>query len=100
LPTTSSARAATAAEMDDARAAVTEAIESLELNLTNIRRGAGLPGATRPLEVLQPIQTLAQARSEYLLAVLTYNRSQFRLYRALGQPPMLDGRGATRSTAH
>lgn len=94
------ARAATAAEMDDARAAVTEAIESLELNLTNIRRGAGLPGATRPLEVLQPIQALAQARSEYLFAVLTYNRSQFRLYRALGQPPMLDGQGITRSTAH
>ena len=84
-------RAAASAELDDAREAVTEALQSLELNLTNIRRGTGLPGATRPLEVLQPIQALAQARSEYLIAVLTYNRAQFRLYRALGQPAMLEG---------
>ena len=69
---------------------VAEAIESLQLNLTNIRRGAGLPGATRPIEVLQPIQALAQARADYLDAVLAYNRAQFRLYRALGQPPLPD----------
>ena len=46
------------------------------------------PGSTRPIEVLQPIQALAQARSDYLDAVLAYNRAQFRLYRALGQPPL------------
>ena len=83
-PATSSlpeARAAAAAQMEEAREAVTEAIESLELNLANIRRGAGLPGATRPIEVLQPIQALAQARADYLNAVLAYNRAQFRLYR-------------------
>jgi outer membrane protein TolC len=68
---------------------LTEAIQSLELNLANIRRGAGLPGATHPIEVLQPIQALAQARADYLDAVLAYNRAQFRLYRALGQPPLL-----------
>ena len=62
------------------------------LNLTNIRRGAGLPGATRPIEVLQPIQALAQARADYLDAVLAYNRAQFRLFRALGQPPLLPAR--------
>ena len=61
---------------------------SLALNLTNIRRGAGLPGATRPIEVLQPIQALALARADYLDAVLAYNRAQFRLFRALGQPPL------------
>ena len=66
-----------------------EAIESLELNLTNIRRGAGLPGATRPIEVLQPIQALAQARTDYLAAVLAYNRAQFRLIRAIGWPTHL-----------
>lgn len=69
---------------------LTEAIQSLELNLANIRRGAGLPGATRPIEVLQPVQALAQARADYLAAVLAYNRAQFRLYRALGQPPLPD----------
>ena len=51
--------------------------------------GAGLPAATRPIEVLQPIQALAQARADYLNAVLAYNRAQFRLYRAIGQPPLL-----------
>ena len=66
-----------------------EGLESLRLNLVNIRSGAGLQGATRPIEVLQPIQALAQARADYLDAVLAYNRAQFRLYRALGQPPTL-----------
>jgi outer membrane protein TolC len=93
-------RAAASAELDDAREAVCEAIQSLELNLTNIRRGTGLPGATRPLEVLQPIQALAQARSEYLIAVLTYNRAQFRLYRALGHPSMSDAPASTKPILH
>jgi hypothetical protein len=35
------------------------------LNLRNIRRGFRLPDATRPIEVLQPIQALAQARTDY-----------------------------------
>ena len=68
------ARVAAAEAMVDARESVTEAIDSLELNLTNIRRGAGLPGATRPIEVLQPIQALAQARTDYLGAVIAHNR--------------------------
>ena len=79
--------------MDDARESVSEALQSLELNLTNIRRGAGLPGATRPIEVLQPIQALAQARADYLLAVLAYNRAQFGLLRAIGQAPLLPAGG-------
>jgi outer membrane protein TolC len=83
------ARAAASAQMDEARRALAEAMESLRLNLTNIRRGAGLPGATRPIEVLQPIQALARARADYLLAVLAYDRAQFRLYRALGNPPVI-----------
>jgi outer membrane protein TolC len=74
--------------MTQAAAAVMKALESWRLNLLNIRRGAGLPNATRPIEVLQPIQALAQARSDYLNAVLAYNRAQFRLYRAIGQPPL------------
>jgi outer membrane protein TolC len=84
------ARLAASEAMTDARESVSVAMQSLELNLTNIRRGAGLPGATRLIEVLQPIQALAQARSDYLAAVLAYNRAQFHLYRAIGQPPLLD----------
>ncbi len=79
---------ASSRQMEQAGRALPEAISSLTLNLTNIRRGAGLPGATRPIEVLQPIQALAQARSDYLTAVLAYNRSQFRLFHALGRPPI------------
>ena len=80
-------RIASSRQMEEAGRALPEAQESLALNLTNIRRGAGLPGATRPIEVLQPVQALAQARADYLDAVLTHNRAQFRLYRALGRPP-------------
>jgi outer membrane protein TolC len=79
-------RRAAARQVREAGHALTEAQESLRLNLTNIRRGAGLPGATRPIEVLQPIQALAQARTDYLDAVLAYNRAQFRLFHALGRP--------------
>ena len=43
-----------ARQMDEAGRALPEAVGSLALNLANIRRGAGLPGATRPIEVLQP----------------------------------------------
>jgi outer membrane protein TolC len=79
-------RIAASEQIQEVGRALPEAINSLTLNFTNIRRGAGLPGATRPIEVLQPIQALAQARADYLDAVLAYNRAQFRLKRALGQP--------------
>ncbi|MBA3956094.1 MAG: TolC family protein, partial [Acidimicrobiia bacterium] len=71
--------------------ALKSALDSLRLNLDNIREGAGLPRATRPIEVLQPIQALAQARGDYLEAALDFNRAQFRLYRALGWPANLPG---------
>jgi outer membrane protein TolC len=89
------ARLAAARRMKQAAPAVAEAHESLGLNLINIRRGAGLQGATRPIEVLQPIQALVQARVDYLDAVLAYNRAQFRLYRALGHPPTLPASSGT-----
>lgn len=82
-------RIAAGRQMQEASRAVPEAIRSLQLNFTNIRRGAGLPGATRPIEVLQPIQALAQARSDYLDAVILYNRAQFRLFHAIGRPPLI-----------
>ena len=72
---------------EDARGGLVEALDSLKLNFLNIRQGAELPRATRPIEVLQPIRALAQARLDYLDAVLDYNRSQFRLKRAIGQQP-------------
>jgi outer membrane protein TolC len=43
----------------------------------------------RPQEVVAAIQALAQAYNDYYGAVADYNRAQFRLYRALGQPAQL-----------
>ena len=40
----------------------------------------------RPQEVLAAIQALAQSYDDYYLAVADYDRAQFRLYRALGNP--------------
>ena len=39
-----------------------------------------------PIETLQSIQALDQARREYLRALVDYNAAQFRLQRALGWP--------------
>ena len=74
-------------QIDTAREALVEAIDSLQLNFVNIRQGTELPRATRPIEVLQPIQALAQARLDYLDSVIGYNRAQFRLKRSIGEPP-------------
>jgi outer membrane protein TolC len=82
-------RLAASRQIEQAGRAVPDAIASLELNFDNIRRGTGLPGATRPIEVLQPIQALANARQEYLDSVISYNRAQFRLFHALGRPSSL-----------
>jgi outer membrane protein TolC len=80
-------RQAASREIEEARATLIEALDSLQLNFVSIRQGAELPRATRPIEVLQPIQALAQARLDYLDSVLAYNRAQFRLKRAIGQRP-------------
>ena len=45
----------------------------------------------RPQEVVAGVLALALAYNDYFGAVADYNRAQFRLYRALGQPPMLPG---------
>jgi outer membrane protein TolC len=79
-------RLASSRRVEFASQAVPEALQSLELNLSSLKRGAGLPGATRPLEVLQPIQALAQARTDHLMAVLALNRAQVELAYAIGRP--------------
>jgi outer membrane protein TolC len=43
------------------------------------------------VDAIQPvlaIQALAQARARYLNAITDFNKSQFRLYAAMGQPPL------------
>src|SRR5262249_37521794 len=46
----SAARQAANRQIEDARQTLVEAIESLQLNFIDIRQGAGLPRATRPIE--------------------------------------------------
>ena len=50
--------------------------------------GLGNP-RSKLLDTLEPLvaaQTLARARSDYLDEVIAYNKAQFRLYNAMGQP--------------
>lgn len=68
-------------QIEVAETAVQAALNSYRRNLNRIREGQGLP-----IEVLQSLLALDQARREYLRAVVGYNESQFRLHRALGWP--------------
>ncbi len=68
-------------QIDVAESGIKSATNSYDRNLTRIREGQGLP-----LEVLQSLQALDEARREYLRTLADYNESQFRLQRALGWP--------------
>lgn len=68
-----------------AQQAVQRAVASFERNLLRVRNLQGLP-----IETLQAIQALDQARREYLRALVDYNTAQFRLQRALGWPVQLN----------
>jgi len=61
--------------------AVKSAQDSYERNLSRIRDAQGLP-----LEVLQSVRALEDARRAYLTAMIEYNEAQFRLQWALGWP--------------
>jgi hypothetical protein len=41
-----------------------------------------------PLELIQAIRARMQARNNYTDAIAGFNRAQFRLLRAVGQPPV------------
>lgn len=72
---------ARSARIEATQAAIETAVNSYDRNLSRIRDGQGLP-----IEALQSAQALDAARQAYLHAVLDYNESQLRLYRALGWP--------------
>lgn len=55
------------------------------------RASFGLAGPARQFDPLEPLlaeQALHQARMQYLTEVIEYNRAQFRLFWAMGQPPL------------
>jgi outer membrane protein TolC len=65
--------------IDITRQAIQSAQNSYERNLSRIRDGQGLP-----IEVLQSVRALEEARRAYLKAVVEYNQAQFQLQWALG----------------
>jgi outer membrane protein TolC len=64
-----------------AEGGVKVAAQSYQLNSERIEQAQGLP-----IEALQSLQALDQARREYLRTVIDYNTAQFSLSRALGWP--------------
>jgi len=76
-------------QMGIAQEAISSAELSYRLNEQRIRSSEGLP-----IELLQSISALAEARNAYTAAVADYNRSQYRLLRALGNPAGVPDTGA------
>jgi outer membrane protein TolC len=88
------AQARTAAvRVQEAEIEVRNAVDSAEKNLEGLgqTRGAGnlILLVIRPQEAVAAVQALGQAYTDYYEAVADFNRAQFRLYRALGQPARL-----------
>jgi outer membrane protein TolC len=72
------------AELRDAALSATQNIEGM--SQTKRPGGNILVVVIRPQEAVAAVQALAQAYVDYYGSIADYNRSQFRLYRALGQP--------------
>lgn len=73
---------ARAAQIDISEQAVRAGAKAFQEDLIRTRNREGLP-----IEVLDSLRLLARGRYAYLDAILDYNRAQFELYVALGQPP-------------
>ena len=82
-----------AARVVEAEGGLRDAVDSVEKNFEGLMqtRRAGNVNllVIRPQEVVAAIQALAQSYNDYYGATADYNRAQFRLYRALGQPAQL-----------
>jgi outer membrane protein TolC len=69
-------------QIDAAEKAVRASQEAYSQDLIRIKGGQGLP-----LEVVDSMRLLARSRYDYLDSIIEYNRAQFQLWVALGQPP-------------
>ena len=72
-------------QLAEAEPQVQSALDAHEHNLEGIRGGV-----VRPIEIQQAIGALANARRQFVEAVVDYNRAQFALLRAIGQPATED----------
>jgi outer membrane protein TolC len=83
-----------ASRLGKAENGLSDAVDSANKNIQGLGQTRTAGGGViilliRPQEVVAAIQALAQAYNDYYGAVADYNRAQFRLYRALGQPAQL-----------
>jgi outer membrane protein TolC len=89
-----------ASRLGKAENGLKDAVESANKNLEGLGQTKTVGAKAillviRPQEVVAAIQALAQSYNDYFAAVADYNRAQFRLYRALGQPAqVLTGQGS------
>jgi hypothetical protein len=76
--------------MQQAEIELKEARDTVEQNLLGLgqtrRAGDFNMLVVRPQEAVAAVQQLSQAYTDYFGAIADFNRAQFRLYRALGQP--------------
>jgi outer membrane protein TolC len=70
------------AQIQTAAMAVRSSVQGYQEDLTRI-----LNRVTPAIEVVDSMRLLARARMAYLDSIVDYNRAQFQLYVALGQPP-------------
>ncbi|MBS0203415.1 MAG: TolC family protein [Planctomycetes bacterium] len=70
------------AQLEIGEVAMAAAADAFKEDLTRIKANEGLP-----IEVLDSLKLLERAQLGYLRAVMEFNRAQFDLYVALGQPP-------------
>ncbi len=68
-------------QIELARQNIEQAVESYDQNIARIRALEGLP-----LEAVQAVDAIVEAREGYLAAVIAYNQAQVRLLRAIGRP--------------
>jgi outer membrane protein TolC len=91
----------TEAELREAQTLVREGLAALG-QTQRLGETGPIQLVIRPLEVVTAIQMLQQAYADFYFAINDYNRAQFQLYRALGNPAqalaMQDGEG-TNGTA-
>jgi outer membrane protein TolC len=70
------------AQIDIAARGIKAGFDAYNEDLTRIKGGQGLP-----IELLDSFRLTAEARYKLLDAIVGYNKSQFAMYVALGQPP-------------
>jgi outer membrane protein TolC len=70
------------AQIEIGEEATRNALQTFNLDIAAIRKGAG-----RPIELLESLRLLNRSRTTYLNAIVDYNQAQLDLYVALGQPP-------------